>query len=143
MQDIGTARERKLAKGSVLETKPAAVSSVSRGRESPARVPWEQGTSKAKENLNNVDTKAVGREVISSCHHKLGGLVVKFSRTSLFLNFLNFFEHFETLLTHTKKKKKNKIKEKRKREKKETYIFLKKKEEKKKEKQKKKKKKTS
>ena len=40
-QDTGTARERKLAKRSVLETKPAAVNSVSRGRESSARVPWE------------------------------------------------------------------------------------------------------
>ena len=50
MQDTGCARERKLAKGSVLEAKPAAVNSVSRGRVSSARVPWEQGTSKAKEN---------------------------------------------------------------------------------------------
>ena len=30
-------------------------------------MPREQDTSKAKENLNNLDTKALGREVISSC----------------------------------------------------------------------------
>ena len=28
---------------------------------------WEQGTFKAKENFNNLDTKALGREAISSC----------------------------------------------------------------------------
>ena len=64
MQDTGTARERKLAKGSVLEGKPPAANSVS---ESSDKVPWEQSTSKTKENLNNLDTKALGREVISSC----------------------------------------------------------------------------
>ena len=64
MQDIGTARERELANGSRLETELAA---VKRGRESSARVPWERSTSKAKENLNNLDTKALGRVVISSC----------------------------------------------------------------------------
>ena len=67
MQDTGTARERKLAKGSVLETEPAAVNSESRGREFSARVSREQGTTKAKENLNYLGTKALGRDAISSC----------------------------------------------------------------------------
>ena len=67
MQDTGTARDRKLAKGSVLETEPAAVKSASREREFSVRVSREQDTSKAKENLNNLGTKALGREAISSC----------------------------------------------------------------------------
>ena len=29
-------------------------------------MPWEQGTSKAKESLNNLDMTALGREVVSS-----------------------------------------------------------------------------
>ena len=65
MQDTGTARERKLAKGSVLETEPAAVNSASREREFSATVSREQDTSKAKENLNNLGTKAMGGEAWS------------------------------------------------------------------------------
>ena len=58
---------RELAKGSVLETELAAVDSASREREFSAKVSREQNASKAKENLNNLDTKALGREVMSSC----------------------------------------------------------------------------
>ena len=58
MQDTGTARERKLAKRSVLEAEPAAVNSTSREGEFSARVSRKQDTSKAKENSNNLDTKA-------------------------------------------------------------------------------------
>ena len=67
MQDTGTARERKLVRRSVLEAELAVANSTSREREFSDRVLWEQGTSKAKENLNNLDTKTLGREVISSC----------------------------------------------------------------------------
>ena len=67
MQDTGTARERKLAKRSVLEAEPAAANCASREREISARVSREQDTSKAKENLNNLGTKALGREAMSSC----------------------------------------------------------------------------
>ena len=67
MQDTGTARERKLAKRSVLEAEPAAANCASREREFSARVSREQDTSKAKENLNNLGTKALGREAMSSC----------------------------------------------------------------------------
>ena len=66
-QDTGTARERKCVRRSVLESEPAAANSASREREFSARVPWGQGTSKVKENLNNLDTKALGREVTSGC----------------------------------------------------------------------------
>ena len=52
---------------SVLEAGPAAANSASRGREFSAWVSWEQDTSKVKEYLNNLDTKALGRDVISSC----------------------------------------------------------------------------
>ena len=65
MQDTGTARERKR---SVVEAEPAAVDSASRVREFSAWVSRERDASKAKENLNNLDTKGSGkREVISSC----------------------------------------------------------------------------
>ena len=67
MQSTWTARERKLVRWSGLEAEPAAVNSASREREFSSRVSWVQGTSKAKENLNNLDTKALGREVMSSC----------------------------------------------------------------------------
>ena len=67
MQDTGTARERKLVRRSVLEAEPAAANSASRGREFSAWVSREQDASEAKGNLNNLDTKALGREVISSC----------------------------------------------------------------------------
>ena len=52
---------------SVLEAGPAAANSASREREFSAWVSREQDASKAKENLNILDTKALGREVISSC----------------------------------------------------------------------------
>ena len=67
MQSTVTARERKLVRWSGLEAEPAAVNSASREREFSSRVSWVQGTSKAKENLNNLDTKALGREVMSRC----------------------------------------------------------------------------
>ena len=67
MQDTGTARERKLVRRSVLEAEPAAANSASREREFYAWVSRKQDAPKAKENLNNLDTKARGREVISSC----------------------------------------------------------------------------
>ena len=67
MQDTGTARERKLAKASVSEAELAAVDSASREREFSARVAREQDTPEAKESLNNLGTKALGWEVISSC----------------------------------------------------------------------------
>ena len=50
-----------------MEAEPAAANSASREREFSAWVSREQDASKAKENLNNLDTKALGREVISSC----------------------------------------------------------------------------
>ena len=50
-----------------LEAEPAAANSASREREFSAWVSREQDASKAKENLNNLDTKALGREVMSSC----------------------------------------------------------------------------
>ena len=59
MQHTGTARERKLAKVSVLEAEPAAANSASRERELSARVSREQDTSKAKGNLNNLGTNAL------------------------------------------------------------------------------------
>ena len=58
MQDTGTARERKLVRRSVWEAEPAAANSASREREFSAWVSREQDASKAKENLNNLDTKA-------------------------------------------------------------------------------------
>ena len=67
VQDTGTARERKLAKRSVLEAELTAANSASREREFSAWVSREQDASKAKVNLNNFDMKALGREVISSC----------------------------------------------------------------------------
>ena len=66
MEDVETIRERELARRSVLEAGAAAVSSASRGREFSAWVSREQNASKVRENLNNFDTKALGREVISS-----------------------------------------------------------------------------
>ena len=66
MEDVETIRERELARGSVLEAGPAAVNSASRGREFSAWVSRERSASKVRENLNNLDTKALGREVISS-----------------------------------------------------------------------------
>ena len=67
MQGTGTARERRLVRRSGLEVELAAVNSASREREFSAWVSREQDASKAKENLNNLDAKALGREVISSC----------------------------------------------------------------------------
>ena len=67
MQDTGTARERKFVRRSVFEAELAAANSASREREFSAWVSREQDASEAKENLNNLDTKALGREVISSC----------------------------------------------------------------------------
>ena len=67
MQDTGTARERKFVRRSVFEAEFAAANSASREREFSAWVSREQDASEAKENLNNLDTKALGREVISSC----------------------------------------------------------------------------
>ena len=66
MEDVETIRERELARRSVLEAGPAAANSASRGREFSAWVSQEQHASKVRENLNNLDTKALGREVISS-----------------------------------------------------------------------------
>ena len=66
MVDTETIRERGLVRRSVSEAGPAA-NSAPRGREFSAWVSREQDTSKVKENLNNLDTKALGREVISSC----------------------------------------------------------------------------
>ena len=66
MEDVETIRERELARVSVLEAGPAAVNSASRGREFSAWVSREQSASQVRENLNNLDTKAMGREVISS-----------------------------------------------------------------------------
>ena len=66
MEDVETIRERELARGSALEAGPAAANSASRGRECPAWVSREQNASQVGENLNNLDTKALGREVISS-----------------------------------------------------------------------------
>ena len=76
VQDTGTARERNLAKKSVLEAEPAAANSASREREFSARVSREQDTSKNKENLNNLGTKALGRESISSCASRYGTIPV-------------------------------------------------------------------
>ena len=67
VQETGTARGRQLVRRSVLEAEPAAANSASRERELSAWVSREQDPSKAKENLNNLDTKALGGEVISSC----------------------------------------------------------------------------
>ena len=67
MVDIETIRERELVRRSVSEAGPAAANSAPRGREFSAWVSREHDTSKVKENLNNLDTKALGREVISSC----------------------------------------------------------------------------
>ena len=67
MEDTETIRERELVRRSVSEAGPAAANSASRGREFSAWVSREQDTSKVKENLNNLDTKALGKEVISSC----------------------------------------------------------------------------
>ena len=50
----------------VSEAGLAAANSASRGRDFFVWVSREQDTSKVKENLNNLDTKALGREVISS-----------------------------------------------------------------------------
>ena len=69
---------------SVWEAEPAAANSAPREREFSAWVSREQDASKAKENLNNLGTKALGREVISSCSSDnvtipaitLGGVVV-------------------------------------------------------------------
>ena len=61
MQDTGTVRKRKLVRRSALEADPAAANSASRDIEFSARVSREQDTSKAKENLNDLDTKALGR----------------------------------------------------------------------------------
>ena len=71
MQDTGTARERKLVRRSVLEAEPAAANSASRAGEFSAWVPREQDAPEAKENLNNLDTKALGREVVRNypCDH--------------------------------------------------------------------------
>ena len=66
MEDVETIRERELATRSVLEAGPAAANSASRGRELSAWVSREQNASKVRENLNNLDTKALGREAISS-----------------------------------------------------------------------------
>ena len=67
MVDIETIRERELVRRSVSEAGPAAANSAPPGREFSAWVSREQDTSKVKENLNNLDTKALRREVISSC----------------------------------------------------------------------------
>ena len=66
MEDVETIREREVAMGSVLEAGPAAANSASRGREFYAWVSRDQNASKVRENLNNLDTKALGREVIST-----------------------------------------------------------------------------
>ena len=63
MEDVETIRERELARRSVSEAGPATANSASRGS---AWVSREQNASKVRENLNNLDTKALGREVISS-----------------------------------------------------------------------------
>ena len=65
--DTETIRERELVRRSVSEAGLAAANSASRGREFSAWVCREQDTSKVKENLNNLDTKVLGREVTSSC----------------------------------------------------------------------------
>ena len=68
-EDVEPIRERELARRSVLEAGPAAANSASRGREFSAWVSREQNASKVRENLNNLDTKALGRDVI------LGGVL--------------------------------------------------------------------
>ena len=66
MEDVEIIRHRELARRSVLEAGLAAANSASRGREFSAWVCREQNASEVRENVNNLDTKALGREVISS-----------------------------------------------------------------------------
>ena len=65
MEDVETIRERELARRSVLEAGPAAANPR---HEEESSLPGCLGskTSKVRENLNNLDTKALEREVISS-----------------------------------------------------------------------------
>ena len=67
VQDTGTTREGKVVTRSVLQAEPAAANSASRKRESSLPGCLRQDASEAKESLNNLDTKALRRKVISSC----------------------------------------------------------------------------
>ena len=73
MEDVETIRERELAKRSVLEAGLAAANSASRGREFSAWVSREQNASKVREKLNNLDTKALGKQSIPAI--ALGGVL--------------------------------------------------------------------